>query len=276
MKKLIVYIYHKIPAKTRDKIGKNKMLKWIRDYFLRKDGVYREVKVNVTRTYQEYEVNFDYFASIKGASKAQHKGVENKMLNHSIRLMKKLKNSNDCVVFDVGANFGYLTLVWARSISKEGKVIAFEPNANVNKTLTKTIRANRLENTITLENYALGAEEKVIELFLDNTTSNVVQSENSGATAKVQMTSIDQYISKQGIERCDLIKIDVDGIELDILNGSIETLKQFKPIYIVETNDDNQIIEFFVQRNYTVLDASLKPYNLDDKLPLNVFCVPNN
>ncbi|NND24790.1 MAG: FkbM family methyltransferase, partial [Flavobacteriaceae bacterium] len=230
----------------------------------------------VTRTYQDFVVNFDYFASIKGASKAQHKGVENKMLNNSISLLKKRTGTNDCVIFDVGANFGYLTLVWARSLSKYGKVIAFEPNANVNKTLSKSIRANVLENTVRLEQLAVGSEEKEIELFLENTTSNVVESDNSGSSIKLQMTSIDKYISNHNVSRCDLIKIDVDGIELDILNGSVNALEEFQPIYIVETNDDHKIIDFFKQKNYTVLDATLNPYKDGEKLPPNIFCVPNN
>ena len=89
------------------------------------------------------------------------------------------------------------------------------------------------------------------------------------------MVRVDDYVAKNNISKCDLIKIDVDGVEHDILKGSLKTLEQFKPICIVETNDDHHIVDFFIDNNYKVLDEKLNEYKAGVRLPPNIYCVPN-
>ena len=81
-------------------------------------------------------MEFSLFASIKVASKAKNNGIENTIPRNSIQLINNYKKSqNKDTVLDIEANFGYLNLVWANSIAKNGKVIAFEPNLNVYNSL---------------------------------------------------------------------------------------------------------------------------------------------
>jgi len=273
---MLVYFYNKVPKPTRDKIGKSKFFKWIRDLLLRKNGSYRERTVLIKKDYLDFKMAFKFVASIKDAAKASKYGVENTMIRNSIKLIRKYKSDiNDAVIFDIGANFGYLSLVWTQTISQSGKVIAFEPSKNVFNSLSKSIQLNDLKPIVTVENLALGNQCKQIELYLNNTTSNVLKLDESQRKQMVQMLRLDDYIAEKKIKRCDLIKIDVDGIEMDILKGSLETLKQLKPLLIVETNNDVEIIDFFTNNNYTVLDEKLEVYKAEDTLPLNVYCVPN-
>ena len=242
---------------------------------LRKDGHYKERTVTINRSYLNYDVNFKLVASVKEASKALNKGVENTMLRNSIELLRnRQKKSENITVLDVGANFGYLTLVWAKSICQNGTVISFEASPIVYKTLSKSVALNNADN-IRVENLAVGNDNKAIKLFLNDSTSNVMETEDSGPSEMVNMVRIDDYVSKKALSRCDLIKIDVDGIELDILKGSIDVLNKYKPIFIVETNDDYEIISFFIENNYKILDEKLEVYNDEDRLPPNVYCIPN-
>lgn len=271
---MLVYLYDKVPKSIRHKIGKSKTLKWFRDLLFRSNGVYRESVVSINRSYLDYEVSFKFVASIKDASKAYSKGIENTMLRNSITLLKRrYSDLSDLSILDVGANFGYLSLVWAKSICKTGKVIAFEPSKNVYNTLLKSVKINELGDTIHVENLAVGNENKSINLYLDNSTSNVLESSESQLFETVQMVRIDDYVNTQKLEKCHLIKIDVDGIEMDILKGSIETLNRFNPIFIVETNNDVKIVEFFIENKYQVLDGNLKDYNLNNPLPPNIYCI---
>jgi hypothetical protein len=89
------------------------------------------------------------------------------------------------------------------------------------------------------------------------------------------MITLDSFAKRNEIERCDLVKIDVDGIELDILKGAIQLIEKYKPIFIVETNGNVQILDFFGNIEYQILNMQLKPFQPGNKLPANIFCVPN-
>ncbi len=90
----------------------------------------------------------------------------------------------------------------------------------------------------------------------------------------IKMVSLDLYVVDNNIEKCDLVKIDVDGIEYAILKGAEELIKRFRPTFIVETNGDMKLIEFLENRNYKILDMKLEVYKREDEIPENVFCVP--
>lgn len=270
---MLVYFYKKIPKSLRNRIGKAKSLKWLRDSILRKDGVYKERTVTIKRSYLDYNVNFKFVASIKEASNALVKGIENTMLCNSITLLRKRnKSAINTTILDVGANFGYLSLVWSQTICKGGKVIAFEPSKDVFNSLSKSVRANNADSLIDIVNVAVGNENKTVELFLNDSTSNVIPENENQQSNTVQMIRIDDYLGENG-STCDLIKIDVDGIEYEILKGSIDTLKKYKPVYIVETNGDMRIVEFFEENNYTILDEKLNAFKKGQLIPPNVYCV---
>ena len=274
---MLVYFYNKVPKSVRHKVGKTKALKSFRDLIFRRKGVFRESTVTIKRSYLDYDVNFKFVASIKDAAKAYSKGVENTLLRHSITLLKKHnKDLKDIQILDIGANFGYLSLVWAKSICRTGRIISFEPSKNVFNSFSKSVKINKLGERIQIKNVAVGNENKSVDLFFENSTSaNVLESNYSNLLETIQMIRIDDFVENEKLKACHLMKIDVDGIELDILKGSLKTLKKFKPIVIVEINDDVKIIEFFIDNNYKVLDVNLKEYKPNHPLPPNIYCIPN-
>ncbi|TWO34365.1 FkbM family methyltransferase [Seonamhaeicola sediminis] len=257
-------------------MGKSNLVKRLFGNVNTTRGFFRLICADINRHYQQYNVKFGFWAPIKEASKAQQRGVETTLLNNAIKLCNLYKANRQYVtVFDIGANFGFLSLVWAQTIcSDNGKVVAFEPNKQVCDSFKKSIKKNRLEAIITLENVVVGSENKTVELFLNYTTSNVLKPEKISDSVSIPMVTMDTYVLENNFDTCDLIKIDVDGIELDILQGCLYTLERFKPIFIVETNDNMEIIDFFMEKNYKVLDMSLKEYAKGTVLPPNIFCVP--
>ena len=274
--KILVKIYSVVPRSVKLQLGQSQLLKPLRDTFLRRKESYVETKGLIQRNYGDYIVKFYFFSDIQNVARAKKKGIESTLLRNSIILLNKHKSDkNDCVVLDVGANFGFLSLVWGCSVCKEeGRVFAFEPNPYVYNTFLKSIGKNGLTPIIKAAHNAVGSKNKTIQLYLNNTTSNTLQTETSTKSTDIEMISIDNYIRINKITRCDLIKIDVDGIELDILEGSISTLEKLRPIFIVETNDNKGIIDFFANRDYLILDMELKEYKEDNILPDNIFCVP--
>jgi FkbM family methyltransferase len=274
MSQLKMFLYTLFPKRLKKKLGKSRILAPIRNSFFRNNGSYKEVLVKVKRAYSNYLVEFNFFASIQVASKAKYNGIENTLLNNSIALLKS--DENDKIVFDVGTNFGFLSLVWANTICENGKVYSFEPHHSLYRSYTKSVKSNLLEKNIVTENVAVGNELGSIELNLLSTSSNTLELESNKGNnkkEKVNLITLDHYAEKNNITKCDLIKIDVDGIEFDILNGSQELIKKLKPIFIVETNNDNRIIDFFINQDYNILNMELKPIS-EEELPVNIFCLP--
>jgi len=272
-------IYEWVPRKYYTFLGKSVFLRPLRNLFFRKNGRYIESRSQVARDYEDYKVTFAFFASIQVASKAARRGMENTLLKNSIKLIKRYKRKDaKCIVIDIGTNFGYLSLVWANTIANRGKVYSFEPHPDMFKSFSKSIEVNQLQQIINAQNIALGETTGTIELNLAHTSANVlelssIREKNNKLQAPV--ASLDDFSEDFNIENCDLIKIDVDGIELSILKGAQDFIKRFKPILIVETNNDSNIIDLVENMGYTTLTQDLKPYLKGNPLPLNAFFVPN-
>ncbi|GAH16247.1 unnamed protein product, partial [marine sediment metagenome] len=187
-----------------------KVLAPLRNAFFRNKGSYKEVNCKVKRKYLDYLLEFDFYTSIQIASKAKNKGIENTLLNNSLKLLKS--DEYDKIVFDVGTNFGYLSIVWANTICKKGKVYSFEPHPLLFRSYTKSVKSNQLENNIITENVAVGNELGTIEINLLSTSSNTLDIESNKKNdkkEKVNMITLDYYVEKNSITKCDLIKIDV-------------------------------------------------------------------
>lgn len=274
MIKLYEFLYKLLQSNVKRRIGASRFLKPLRDFFFKRGGKYKETYVEIDKDYLTYSTRFRYYASIKCALKAKNKGVENTLIKHSILLLKQLGKINDnCVIIDVGSNFGYMSMVWGLTVCKKGKVHSFEANRDVHASFMRSIKHNKFLNIVANYN-AVGNYNELVKMYHMDTTSNLHNINNSGKFVMVEMLTLDTYNNIYQLERCDLIKIDVDGIEYEILQGCLNVLKIYQPIFIVETNDDSRIIEFFRTNNYDVLDMKLMPYNTGIQLPSNIFCIP--
>src|SRR5262249_3296789 len=126
------------------------------------------------------------------------------------------------VCFDVGANLGYFTAVMAQC-ALQGQVYAFEPMASTFDRLLSCIRVNRFSN-IRAFPFALGSADSQARLFLhESATGNASLHQDPIARLsrpkQVQVRSLDSLFAEGAIPLPDIIKIDVEGHELEILRG---------------------------------------------------------
>ena len=137
------------------------------------------------------------------------------------------------VVIDAGANIGVHTLFLARKVGPNGRVLAFEPQRLMFQTLCGNLALNSITNTYCW-NMALGAAPgETTAPMLDPT-----QPDNFGGVSlegeipgePVSVTTIDAF----ELPRCDFIKIDVEGMEEDVLRGAEHTIRKHKPILYLE------------------------------------------
>jgi FkbM family methyltransferase len=140
------------------------------------------------------------------------------------------------VVMEVGANIGAHTVGLARGVGSRGRVLAFEPQRLVFQTLCANVALNSLENVDCFW-AAVGSQDGVV------TVPNLDprQESNFGgvtllgvdAGQQVPCLALDRFIALPNVK---LIKIDVEGMEADVLRGSEQVLRKFKPILYVEND----------------------------------------
>lgn len=267
-------IYQRFPHRLRKKLGSIKWLKPIRDMLLRTDGTYREIAVLVEREYGGIQLSFKFFASIKVAVKAQKRGMENSLLRLSIDLVKRRYNTaSGITLIDVGANFGYLTLVWAQTLARNGQVISFEPHSRVADSLNRSVLANQLDQTVKIYNMAVGKDRGNVLINMAYGSANMDDQPGAIRSEEVALCRLDDYYSENRLGSCHLIKIDVDGRELDVLHGARRLINDFRPIIIIETNNDTGVVKFLTGLGYTVFDRYLTPWKDGDPLPPNAFAI---
>lgn len=148
----------------------------------------------------------------------------------------------DMTVIDIGANIGCHTLRFAKLVGPRGKVIAFEPMSWAFSKLTRNIELNHFDNII-LEKTALSNENKENQEVnfpcswpisgIDDFKRYLAHQGNIMKDV-VDFITLDDYVSKKGMSKIDLIKLDVDGYELKVIRGALETLKSHNPIIIME------------------------------------------
>ena len=138
----------------------------------------------------------------------------------------------DAVVADVGAHIGVVTALLA-GLCPRGHVYAFEPAAENHAHLSTNVAANGLGN-VTVERAAVFDRDGEISLEFDAAYPG--GSHVGGAGSTVPSVRFDTWARAAGIDRLDLVKLDVEGAELAMLAGAAETLRRFRPLLVVECN----------------------------------------
>jgi len=140
------------------------------------------------------------------------------------------------VVIDVGANIGTHTIFFANKVGDRGRVYAFEPQRPTFQLLCGNVALNALINVVALP-YAVGREDGDVRIAVaDPRVPNnfggmsVTALPNGEETRIVRIDTLD-------LPRCDLIKIDVEGMEADVLAGARATIEKFRPVIYCENNN---------------------------------------
>jgi FkbM family methyltransferase len=163
-------------------------------------------------------------------------------------------------VYDVGANIGFFTILCSRLVGPQGKVYAFEPIPENLKTLRHNIALNGLSNVVVVEK-ALSSSTGTAEMFVSPWSAfhslnveGATKQDNHGPEAgeiTVETVTLDEFVSEEGVWAPDLIKIDVEGAELIVVQGMSHTLESVEPLLLVELHDTKLgYIEFVESIDY--------------------------
>jgi FkbM family methyltransferase len=141
----------------------------------------------------------------------------------------------DMVFIDIGANIGYFSLLAARLVGKEGRVVSFEPFQQNVQLLHASLKLNGFDN---VEVYPFAVADKNALLAYDNMGSNGVVSEAASDLSSLLLTTLVWSITLDSLLRdipgIDVIKIDVEGAEYLAMIGGLELLKKCRPTIFSE------------------------------------------
>lgn len=177
-----------------------------------------------------------------------------------------LSNKNATII-DVGANIGETLLNFAKRTLPNGEVHGFEPDSLNYQHCSENLGLNNFKN-IFLNNVGLGSETGQTFIRIDtpsNRGGNKISAEYiEDATNVIKIITLDQYVTAKQIQKIDLIKIDVEGYELNVLKGAAEVIRKFRPVLFIELDDNNlreqghsakSLIHFLSQFNYTIKNS---------------------
>ena len=130
------------------------------------------------------------------------------------------------VVLDVGANVGNYSVLFGQWVGTTGRVFAFEPDVETCHGLRRHIELNGLARRVTPLQLAVSSSKGEAFFATDGVsgTHRLAAKTKNSKGHPVATTSVDAFCAEQGI-RPTVIKIDVEGAELDVLRGARETLK---------------------------------------------------
>jgi FkbM family methyltransferase len=158
--------------------------------------------------------------------------------------------------YDIGANIGFFSLLAARIIGPEGRVVAFEADPEVAQRFRDHVERNHF-STISIEQKAVWSETRPVffartdpETSPDRGLGHVVAG-SAASAIRVQATSLDDFL--QTSLAPDFLKCDVEGAEVEVFSGAKRLLKENRPILLCEIHSEENrrvLLEEFTRLGY--------------------------
>ena len=215
---------------------------------------------------------------------------------------KLLSLPPDAVIFDIGANFGAMTLQFAK-LAPHGKVYAFEPTFYAYSKLKRNLELNPelAERIVSIQSFVSSKMfgEHYVKAYASWKVAGTVEGERHPIHSGIVKTadgigavSVDDFCEQNQIARLDFIKIDTDGYEFEVLSGAKKTIAKFRPAVIFEVGmyvmeekhiDFSVYLQFFNLLNYSLFNSNnlkeIKADNYHKHIPLkgtiDILALPN-
>ncbi|MDR1235883.1 MAG: FkbM family methyltransferase, partial [Holosporaceae bacterium] len=151
----------------------------------------------------------------------------------------------DGVYIDVGANMGYGALLAGRTVGKNGRVLAPEPSSRDFERLRDNVVLNNMEGVILPRRLAISDKNGTAKLIISAEERNALNTLGSEISSKgvekisveeVETSTLDAFAEKEKVARVDVIKLDIEGSEVNALVGAQNIIEKYRPAIILGVN----------------------------------------
>ena len=180
--------------------------------------------------------------------------------------------------YDVGANAGFFTLIGSRLVGPEGKVFSFEPLPENADTIEEQLLVNGVGNVRVVRS-AVADQQGVARLVLTGNTSTpyVAHEADTNSAIRVSVLSLDCFAREHAPP--DLVKIDVEGAEARVLEGSRGLIAQRRTAFLVEIHGDQtvrHVARYLAGAGYRLSDIAGRIVEETDRIHHLFACHPDS
>lgn len=206
------------------------------------------------------------------------------------------------VFVDAGANMGYFSLLAAKKVGSDGRILAIEPSSRDFIRLVDNVNINELHEVISCYKLAFSDSSGTADIMIANDERSGLNTLGSDFgtkgiekvdVEKVEKITLDDFAEREGIKNIDVIKLDIEGSEFAALSGAKNTIQKFRPAIMLGINKGSmaacgvtfeQISQWLKDMNYVAykLNQTYDNYSLEkvedlSKAGVNVvFCLHNS
>ena len=196
---------------------------------------------------------------------------------HELSVIEKLSRKNKLIFLDCGCNYGFYSF-FAASLSEQNIIFSIEASYNTYNELIKNLKINHFTNINIFNNAISNTDSENISL---NESENDWESSQSHKNFKLSKTSIIKSIkidtllkSYDFINYKSIIKLDIEGNEINAIDGALEFIKKASPLIIIEfskyifNKKDNieYLKNFLIRYDYLIYDTKCNKVNLENVL----------
>ena len=198
---------------------------------------------------------------------------------HELQTIKKLSSKNKILFIDCGCNYGFYSFYTA-SLSKKNEILSIEASVKTLDEFKKNLKLNNFKN-INFFNYAISNSISKNILFKESIndweSSQVHDNFEHFSESKVKTITIDSLTKDYFLDNYFvIIKLDIEGNEINAIKGALEVIKKSGPLIIVEfskytfENLDNidYLKNFLIKYDYSIFDLNYKKKNVDEVLEM--------
>lgn len=164
------------------------------------------------------------------------------------------------VVYDLGANVGFYAVLAARFVTDSGRVYAFEPTPQLCERIRKNAALNAMDHIEVIEAAVFNRDGHLnFNVIGELSTRNRIEPGDSGKEMPVASITIDSFAATHRAP--NLLLIDIEGAEIEAIQGAMKTIRQCRPTMMVEVHWLGQKFLDFVERELKPLGYNFATYD---------------
>lgn len=194
------------------------------------------------------------------------KGIEKKLYltgtyeKGLLKIISQILKPGDVVV-DAGANIGLISIFSGILVGPSGLVLAFEPHPETVLILNKNIQINQLTH-VKVFPQGLGSKRSKAKIYsnlhINRGAASMVDFQEGAPSFDIEVSVLDEVLASQKVNKVKLLKVDVEGFEMEVLKGAESILSQENgPILVVECSQKRNNFNYSIKNLYDYLTQNL-------------------